>query len=456
MANIIIFKNLNSGSLQFDNISVPGGILASSASVTASDYNQEFEIQSDEQIKDYIQSGYLVVSDGGSFYDSSGSLNYVTSFLSKFTLDNDNLVDGQVLYISGNSIKGTSSGSFLDTGANIGSGQGVFANKSGTTLNFRSLTASGSVSLVSGSGITGAFNTGSGVGTFFGQQNLGFVFKSISGSGNITVTDNNSGTIILSSSQQNPVVLANTGSGQGVYQQQIGNNYYFRSLLGTGSVAIVSGTNDITVSGTVYVDYAGPGPSTNRAIPVFSGTTGKFIQNSSASIDVSGNIDNNQGTYNGIRFYNKSASDPVSPTPADGDRYYNTAMRLEMVYDGARSKWLSNESFIFQWGRNGNTAMGSFFNGENTIQFTNAKGYVPAFSGTVVALGYSRQDNDAAVFEITVTGSQIAFISSSAQSGTSNSINSNFPANFVIGARNQDNLNAVTDVQGWARLRWRV
>lgn len=459
---IIVLRNLNSQSVAFSNISVPDGILASSASVTASDYNFTHDIYSDEELKSYIQQGYIVAGDGVMYFDATGSLNYVTEFYSKFTIDNDNISDGQLLYISGSTIVGTALSGVIEQAANVGGGEGVFRNKTGVILNFRSLLPGGSTTLISGSDtitISSSFatgqNTGSGQGVFLSSSNDILTFRSISGSGIVTVTSGANGTIVISASAAEGISVANTGSGEGWFKEKQGSTFLFRSILGSGSVSILSGTNEVTVSGTTFVQYVSPAVSLDRSVVVYTGSTGRSVVSSSVTIDVAGNIDNVQGTFNGIRYYNKSASDPTSPPPADGDRYYNTAMHLEMIYDGLRGKWLSNESVLFLWGRAGNTAPGSFYQGVDGIAFTAAKGFVPPFSGTVVAIGYNRADTDAAVFEITANGSQIAFLSSSAQSGSTYATDANFNAAVSLGSRNQTGGNATTDVQGWARIRWR-
>jgi hypothetical protein len=51
--------------------------------------------------------------------------------------------------------------------------------------------------------------------------------------------------------------------------------------------------------------------------------------------------------------YASSATDPTTPAPVDGDRYYNTNLEMWMFYSGSRSKWLSIETATFQFGRNG-------------------------------------------------------------------------------------------------------
>ena len=42
----------------------------------------------------------------------------------------------------------------------------------------------------------------------------------------------------------------------------------------------------------------------------------------------------------GVRFYGVQASYPSSPTPQDGDQYYNSTTKNWKVYDGALSKWV--------------------------------------------------------------------------------------------------------------------
>ena len=314
----------------------------------------------------------------------------------------------------GSAIGGVSTSGESNTASNVGTGQGVFANKIGVDLQFRTLLATGSISLISGS------NEITISGSAIGETNT----------------------------------ASNTGSGEGVFANKVGVDLRFRTLLATGSISLISGSNAITISASVGGDVFGPSSATDRAVTIYDGTSGKLIQNSLVTIDISGALDNNQEKYNGIRFYNKSGVDPSSPTPSDGDRYYNTDMHLEMVYDGYRSKWLSNESVMMSYGRAGTTAQGVFFKGSDVI-FTSTNGYTMPFSGTIVAVGYARDDSDAAVFEFLSNGTQITFISSSVTSGADYTINSNFSASQTISVRNQSGGNTATDVQGWFRVRWR-
>lgn len=195
-------------------------------------------------------------------------------------------------------------------------------------------------------------------------------------------------------------------------------------------------------------DVDGPGSSTDNAIARFDGTTGKIIQNSSATIDDNGRI---QGTF----IHPPGTSDPSSPTPIDGDRYYNTSLQMWMTYDDSRDKWLSDAMAIFQFGRNGSTPSGGYYRGVNGLTLSATIGYVVPWNGTVIAAGYSRSDTDSADFELTDDGTTIATGASTAVSGYSNSLDANFAQGSVLAARN-GGPNATTDVQGWFLVKWRA
>ena len=105
---------------------------------------------------------------------------------------------------------------------------------------------------------------------------------------NITISD------ISGSSYSN----SNLGSGQGVAAAQNGNNFTFRSILGTGSVAIQSGSTDITISGTIYSLAnigAGEGIYVTGSGPVYQvrslvGLGGTSIVSGSNTISISSSV----------------------------------------------------------------------------------------------------------------------------------------------------------------------
>lgn len=153
--------------------------------------------------------------------------------------------------------------------------------------------------------------------------------------------------------------------------------------------------------------------------------------------------------------YGALATDPVA-VPADGDKYYNTSLQMEMRYDALRSKWLSVESTEFLFGRDGNTNLGQYYRTSDGRVMSAALGWYAVRSGTVVSLGYTRTDADAATFEITSNGATIASVASSATGGRDITLNANFSFGQVLAARNAAAGNVTSDVVGWIRVKWRV
>ncbi|NRA04278.1 MAG: hypothetical protein HRU00_16945 [Myxococcales bacterium] len=182
----------------------------------------------------------------------------------------------------------------------------------------------------------------------------------------------------------------------------------------------------------------GPGSSVDRGRVVWNGTGGTAIDDT------------------GLRDYGASATDPVSPVPADGDTYRNTALDMQMYYDGARTKWLSSSAEQIAFGRAGNVGAGAYYRGIDRRSFSASKGRDAEHNGTVVAISYTRNDTDAATFEVTAAGAAIATLASSATSGSSSALNGDFAQGQVLGARNQSGGNTTSQVMGWATIRWRA
>jgi hypothetical protein len=185
-------------------------------------------------------------------------------------------------------------------------------------------------------------------------------------------------------------------------------------------------------------DVVGPSSAIDYGMAVFDGTTGKLIQDS------------------GKRNYGGSATDPVSPAPADGDIYYNTVLDMWMVYDATRTKFLSIAETVIFFGKQGNTPAGSYYRGVGNLSYSAVDGKRAEFNGTIVSLEYTRSDSDSATFEVTAGGTGIATVASSAVAGGDITLNANFTANQILGVRNQTGGNATSDVHGSVRMRWRV
>ena len=180
-----------------------------------------------------------------------------------------------------------------------------------------------------------------------------------------------------------------------------------------------------------------PGTTIDLGVVVWDGLTGTAIADA------------------GIREYGKSAADPTVPTPADGDGYYNTALNMRMTYDASRSKWLSERTAELWFGRSGNTGAGAYYRGPGNRAYSSTIGRNATHDGTIVSLTYTRADSDAATFQITADGVTISTLASAAQKGESVTLDNDFSAGAVLGARNAAGGNATRHVQGWAVIRWR-
>jgi len=186
----IIAYNQTTGSLTLDQLSAPNATLppTGSGGIILTDFNEIFEIQADDQLRNYVTASFVLLDVG------TGLLSVSESLI---------ILDAATGSAFGNNV------------FNTGSGEGVFRNKSGLNLYFRSLTVAGSsLSILSGSDVitisasappgsgeaNTASNTGSGEGVFFEKQGVDLVFRSLSGSGAVSVLSASGGTIQISSS----------------------------------------------------------------------------------------------------------------------------------------------------------------------------------------------------------------------------------------------------------------
>jgi len=158
----------------------------------------------------------------------------------------------------------------------------------------------------------------------------------------------------------------------------------------------------------------------------------------------------------GRRDFGVLAANPVGVVPGAGDYYYNSSLQMEMKYDSLRSKWLSVESTEFTFGRNGTTNAGQYYRTADGRVMTSTLGWYAVRSGTIVSLGYTRANALAVTFELTADGAAIATLASSATSGRSISLSSDFTFGQILGARNQNPGNVTTEVTGWVRVKWKV
>ncbi len=200
---------------------------------------------------------------------------------------------------------------------------------------------------------------------------------------------------------------------------------------------------------------SGPSSSTDNALVRWDGTTGSVVQDSGVTLDDSDNM-TVPGTINTIRHYGKSATNPSSPTPADGDIYWNTALGEEMRYDGTRGKWLSTTTLTLQAGRNGYTYSGQFYRLINGMSMDATNGGVPVPKGTIVGLAMTRSDADSATLEIGLNGSVVTTLLSNSSGLTADWTKNADIAEGILSAKNQSGSNITTRVQITVLIKRRV
>lgn len=154
--------------------------------------------------------------------------------------------------------------------------------------------------------------------------------------------------------------------------------------------------------------------------------------------------------------YPPSATDPTSPAPVAGDRYYNTALSMSMIYDGGRSKWLSEETWVPAFSHNGRPNNNYLKVGALTL--TSVRGYLVSRNATLCEIAYVRR-NEARDPTIEVRlggGSAIASLLSpnNTPTGSDLTVNADVAAGSVLQVYSANDR--LSEPVVWLKLRWRV
>lgn len=147
-----------------------------------------------------------------------------------------------------------------------------------------------------------------------------------------------------------------------------------------------------------------------------------------------------------------SATDPAGAVP--GATYYNSVLGEEMVYDDARSKWLSKATFFEGGGRNGSTSPNVFYRRFNGMPAAESLGgRVP--KGTLIRATWTQANSVTTSTDILVGGSVVATISTGGVASGEVSLNVDFDAG-VLAFRNSSSGATTTNMQLTAHYKMRV
>jgi len=151
----------------------------------------------------------------------------------------------------------------VNTASNIGTGEGVFSAKVGDDFEFKSLTASGLVSVSSSATeidisttaeANTASNLGGGEGVFSAKVGDDLQFRSLTAAGSVSLTG--SGTEIEISSTGEANTASNIGAGEGVFSAKVGDDLEFKSITTSGPVSVSSTATEIDITSTAEANTA--------------------------------------------------------------------------------------------------------------------------------------------------------------------------------------------------------
>ena len=433
-----------------------------------------------------ITSGTLAVSSAGALnlsgttgdwqstgavtIDSSGGTISIGADADAFGINIGTGAAARAIVI-GNGTGATSIGISSGTGAiNIG------ANAVAHQINIGNQTGATGVVIDSG---TGAISIGTGsqarsvnLGTGGAQQTV--TIGSVSGA-STTIIDSGTGAIDIGTGNQARSI--NIGTAGGAAQ-----TVTMGSISTTSSTTINAGTGNIDIGTTAQArstNIATGAAAQTVTIGSGTGASSVAIVSGTGAINVGTNavahtvtVGNNTGAtavivnsgteqvqIDGVTYYGNSAGNPTARAGGfqDGDHYYDTTIDMEMRYDSTRAKWLSVEAAFIYFGRNGSTPTPGFYRGSaDGLVMSSTSGFYAAYNGTIVGLGYTRADTDAATFDVVESGTSRATLASSAVAGVSNALDGNFSQGGILAVANQTGGNITTDVSGWVKVKWRA
>lgn len=245
----------------------------------------------------------------------------------------------------------------INTASNLGLGQGIYKNKTLLNLEFKSLIAGTNISLTSSDNditinstvIPGEINTASnlGTGSFIFNNKIGpdLQFKSLVAGTGISLTQNSNNITISNNSPGEVNTASNLGIGQNVYATKTGSNLEFKTLTAGSGITLTSTPTEINiVNNTSTVSFNTP-ISTNTVLN--NNFHNKFVQINTQSNNVTITLSNNvQDGFTCFLFHNKGTgsnqiiiNNNTLTFLSRGTTIQNPAATASLIYNATTSTW---------------------------------------------------------------------------------------------------------------------
>ena len=145
---------------------------------------------------------------------------------------------------------------------------------------------------------------------------------------------------------------------------------------------------------------------------------------------------NDRNEIGGAYDYGQSATNPASPTPTNGSRYFNTTVNRPAVYNSTLGKWVGMAPTPYPFGHSG-SGLGTSTRLRCVGLASDADAaYEQPFDQVLIGYGYARSDSDSSEFEVMVNASTIkSTIATAATRGSSMALNVDIDANDELWAR---------------------
>lgn len=246
-----------------------------------------------------------------------------------------------------------------NTMTNIGTGDGIYYQKTGSEFELKTLKAGTNVSIVAtateitiSSSDTGEANTGSSLGAgtaiFAQKSGVDLQFKSLVGGSGFNLT-NDANTVTINYTETGEANTgANLGAGTGVFAQMSGDVLQFKSIVQGTGMSITSDANTITLSSTGEANTGSNVGAGDGVYKQMSGTTLQFKSlTAGANITLTAGADSIEIAATGVGEANTGSNvgtggfgvfKQMNGTVLEFKNIYVASSKLSLVDDGANNR----------------------------------------------------------------------------------------------------------------------